>query len=65
MVRAERKQLKRFEDMMIKRQEMTFLSELDSGKGVTEPEFILAILEHLGVLNQEKDIKPWIEVRLT
>lgn len=64
MVRAERKQLKRLEEMMEKRQHLDFISKLDKGSGISESEFILAVLEHIGTLDREKDIKPWVEVNI-
>lgn len=62
LIQAELKQLKKEEDLLVKKQNMAFISELDKGKGVTEGQFILAVLEHLGTLNYEKDVKQWQEV---
>eukprot|EP01034_Spumella_vulgaris_P031558 gene31558-38979_t len=38
---------------------MDFLKTVNGGQGVTESQFILAILEHLGTIDNAKDIKPW------
>ena len=32
---------------------------MDQGDGVREAEFVLAILEHNGTLNKERDVDPW------
>eukprot|EP01033_Poteriospumella_lacustris_P017192 gene17192-12299_t len=46
------------EEILARKQEMGFIADLDKGNGVTEGQFILAALEHLGTLNFEKDVKP-------
>lgn len=51
------------EEILARKQEMGFIADLDKGNGVTEGQFILAVLEHLGTLNFEKDVKPWQEVQ--
>lgn len=50
------------EEILLKRRELQFLVDLDKGDGVSEEQFVLAILEHIGVLNRDKDILPWVEV---
>jgi hypothetical protein len=50
------------EEILARKQEMGFIADLDKGNGVTEGQFILAALEHLGTLNFEKDVKPSQEV---
>lgn len=43
---------------------LEFVLSLDaSGQGVTQAEFILAVLEHEGIISKEKNITPWAEVR--
>lgn len=43
---------------------LDFVLNLDaSGQGVTQAEFILAVLEHEGIISKEKNIIPWAEVR--
>lgn len=46
-----------------KRMTLEFMLKMDSGKGITEAEFVLAILEHEGIISKETHIKPWAEVR--
>ena len=45
-------------------QSLDFIAELNEGKGVAKHEFVLAILTHLGVLNAEEDVDPWMKVCL-
>eukprot|EP01032_Pedospumella_encystans_P019534 gene19534-22209_t len=41
---------------------LEFVLSLDaSGQGVTQAEFILAVLEHEGIISKEKNITPWAE----
>lgn len=46
-----------------KRMSLEFMMAMDKGSGVTREEFLLAILQHQGII-KEKDIKPWNEVLL-
>lgn len=62
LIQEEVKQLKKEEDILAKKQDMGFLAKLDKGKGITEGQFVLAVLEHLGTIDYEKDVKPWQEV---
>ena len=64
MMQAERKHLIRLREKIQKQQSFDILKSMDdgSGRGVTESEFILAVLKHLGTLNEETDIAPWREV---
>lgn len=52
------------EDVLIKRRELQFLADLDKGEGISEEQFILAILQHIGTVDREKDVMPWVEVRI-
>lgn len=61
MIREEQRELALLEEITVKKKDLAFISELDQGQGVSEGQFILAVLEHLGTLNFEKDIKPWRE----
>lgn len=47
-----------------KRMTLDFMLNMDAeGEGVSSAEFVLAILEHGGVIDKEKDITPWLEVQ--
>jgi hypothetical protein len=61
IIQAEMEQLKKDEEVLLKKKNMAFIADLDKGKGVTEGQFILAVLEHLGTVDYEKDVKPWQE----
>lgn len=63
---AEKKQLERLKEKIQKQQSFDILRSLDdgSGTGVTESEFILAVLKHMGTISEEKDIAPWREVHI-
>eukprot|EP01033_Poteriospumella_lacustris_P008673 gene8674-6238_t len=61
LIQEELKQMEKEEEILARKQEMGFIADLDKGNGVTEGQFILAVLEHLGTLNYEKDVKPWQE----
>jgi hypothetical protein len=62
-VKAGLKALNEDEARTRKRRELEFMMQLDQGSGVTQAEFILAILEQQGVIDPRKDIAPWREVR--
>ena len=47
----------------MKLKSMVFMKDLDKGNGVNKHEFLLAVLEHQGKLDYERDIAPWYEVR--
>ena len=61
-IREEQKQLRNSAEIMLKHKDLGFIAELDKGDGVREEQFILAVLCHVGVLDFEKNIKPWQEV---
>lgn len=61
-IREEQKQLHNTAEILNKRKDLGFIAELDKGDGVREEQFILAVLDHVGLLNFEKDVKPWQEV---
>lgn len=43
--------------------DLEFVLHLDStGEGVTQAEFILAVLEHEGIISKDINIAPWAEV---
>lgn len=62
LLRAEQQQAAEMQLLLERRKDLGFIADLDKGNGVTEGKFILAILEHLGTLDFEKDIKPWRNV---
>jgi hypothetical protein len=41
-------------------QSLEFLAQLDGGDGISEHEFVLAILLHEGVLDRGRDVEPWL-----
>ncbi len=51
--------MKQLQAKLERQQNLDFLAELDKGDGVGESDFILAILEHNGTLNRDRDIVPW------
>ena len=61
-IREEQQQLRTMAEIMLKQKDLGFITELDKGDGVREEQFILAILCHVGVLDIEKNVKPWQEV---
>ena len=61
-IREEQKRLSNTAEIMYKRKDLGFIAELDKGDGVREEQFILAVLGHVGVIDFEKDVKPWQEV---
>lgn len=62
ILHAEKKKMQKLQAKLEKQQDLEFLADLDYGEGITESEFILAILEHLGTLSKERDIMPWKQV---
>jgi hypothetical protein len=62
LMKAGFKALNEDEARTLKRRELEFMMQLDKGGGVTQAEFILAILEQQGVIDPRKDIAPWREV---
>ncbi len=59
LLHAEVKQMRRLQAKLQRQQNLDFLAEMDQGDGVREAEFVLAILEHNGTLNRERDVDPW------
>ncbi len=63
MVKAQQKKLEKIEKMSIREKDLGFLVDLDhEGKGVSEERFILEILQHIGKIDYEEDVKPWLQV---
>lgn len=63
MVQAQKKQLERIERMTLRAKDLRFLCDLDeNGDGISEEKFVLSILQHLGKIDHEQDVKPWLEV---
>lgn len=49
--------------MLKLQRKLHFLADLNDGRGVSKFEFVLTILEHIGKLDHDKDIAPWLLVR--
>ena len=63
MLRAQKKQLSKIEKMKLKEKDLFFLEGLDvAGNGITQEQFILSILQHLGKVDFDTDIEPWMKV---
>ncbi len=62
ILKVQQSQLELRKNMTRKRQQMGFLLELDKGQGVSEEQFILAVLLQLDGLKMDKDIQPWKKV---
>lgn len=62
VLREEKKEVKRLQERLQRQKDMSFLMKLDKGNGVSQAEFILASLDHIGVLDRQRDIEPWITV---
>jgi hypothetical protein len=62
VLREEKKQVQKLQERLKKQKDMSFLMKLDKGNGVSQAEFILASLEHIGILDRQCDIEPWITV---
>lgn len=60
-LKAEVARLKEHEEIVKRTQTLDKIKELDKGEGVSQDTFVLAILEHIGVLDRETDIEPWIK----
>ena len=54
--------LKKKEQMLLQEQTLNFIADLNNGEGVNKHEFVLAILQHIGTLDRERDIDPWMRV---
>lgn len=63
MLRAQKKQLDKIEKTKLRAKDLHFLVGMDKGNGLTEEQFVLAILKHLGTINYETDVEPWLMVR--
>lgn len=48
-----------------RRLSMEYMIQMDKGAGVTQSEFVLAILEQQGIIDFERDILPWQQVTVT
>lgn len=57
-----RKVLSQRKDMLQLQQKLHFLADVNDGRGVNKFEFVLTILEHIGTLDHDKDIAPWLKV---
>lgn len=61
-LKSEKDQLEKIKEILIKKTNLEFLKNINDGKGVNEAEFVLAILAHLGTIDNERDVDPWIAV---
>jgi hypothetical protein len=57
--RTKRKQILKISEMLLLKKDVNFLLDLDRGEGINESDFILAILQHLEIIDDEQDISPW------
>lgn len=57
-----RKVLAQRKELLVLQRKLHFLAGLNGGHGLNKYEFVLTILEHIGTLDHEKDIAPWLEV---
>jgi hypothetical protein len=57
-----RKVLAQRKELLVLQQKLHFLANMNEGKGVNKFEFVLTILEHIGTLDYEKDVEPWMHV---
>jgi hypothetical protein len=62
LLRAQKKQLDRIEQMTLRSKDLHFLVGMDQGEGITEEQFVLAILRHLEIIDPEIHIDPWVKV---
>lgn len=63
-IRKIKREILKRQVMMLKRRDLHTVAELDNGDGISEAQFVLAILERIGVLDHRNDISPWIEVSI-
>ena len=57
-----RKVLAQRKELLVLQQKLHFLADMNEGRGVNKFEFVLTILEHIGTLDHDKDIAPWLQV---
>jgi hypothetical protein len=57
-----RKVLHQRRTMLKLQRKLHFLADMNEGRGVNKWEFVLTILEHIGTLDHDKDIVPWVRV---
>lgn len=58
-----RKFLSQRKQLLKLQRKLHFLADMNDGRGVNKFEFVLTILEHIGTLDHDKDIAPWLKVR--
>lgn len=59
-----RKVMSQRKNMLQLQQKLHFLADVNDGRGVNKFEFVLTILEHIGTLDYDKDIAPWLQVSI-
>lgn len=57
-----RKILAKRKELLLIQQKLRFLADCNETHGVGRYQFVLTILEHIGTLDHEKDIAPWLQV---
>eukprot|EP01031_Cornospumella_fuschlensis_P025913 gene25913-31296_t len=60
-LREKEREIIRLEEIIEKRKDLSFVSELDDGQGVSKEQFVLALLLHCGIIDKQKDVQPWME----
>lgn len=61
ILRNQQMQMQNLENLLRKRKELSFLTDLDKGPGVTEDQFVLQLLLYFGKLNYDQDVRPWAD----
>ena len=61
-LKDEQEKLRKAHEFTRKKQTLSKIKDLDKGNGVPQDTFVLAVLEHLGVIDHDKDVEPWIKV---
>lgn len=61
-IHEEYKHLEKLSKIIKKKVDLNFVSDLDSGSGVTESQFVLAMLQHMDIIDYDKHIVPFILV---
>ena len=57
-----RKILAKRKELLLIQQKLRFLATHNESNGIGKYQFVLTILEHIGTLDHEKDIVPWLQV---
>ncbi|RYH30395.1 hypothetical protein EON65_05365 [archaeon] len=60
-LREKEREIVRLEEVIEKRRDLSFVTQLDEGQGVSKEQFVLALLVHFGIVDKQRDVQPWIE----